>query len=166
VKATIKTVRLFLFLGALICFPKEITTADADVDPSIRAAELKEQIEEIHTLLETLPEPHQYGTPLLSALNEAQQHNAEYIRQELGDIYIEIAKCESGLNQFNPDGTPLISPTRDVGVMQINLAAHGATAEKLGIDIYTLKGNVEYAKILKAQSGTQPWYMSRHCHGY
>lgn len=107
-----------------------------------------------------------YGARHIGPLDGIQTANAAYIREQLGQMYVEIADCESNLRQFNEDGTVLISRTNDVGIMQINLAAHRETAERLGIDIYTLEGNVAYASILVANRGAQDWYMSRDCHGY
>lgn len=78
---------------------------------------------------------------------------------------VEIARCESTLRQLKADGTLLVSPTNDVGVMQINRAAHAATAARLGIDLNTTEGNLEYARLLYGWNGYGDWYMSKHCHG-
>lgn len=84
------------------------------------------------------------------------------IVHHLGEEFLAIAKCESGIRQFNNDGSVLISKTSDVGIMQIN-QVHWERAEELGIDIYTVDGNIEYAKLLKEQNGTDDWFMSEHC---
>lgn len=89
----------------------------------------------------------------------------EKIVKELGSEFITIAKCESGMKQFKEDGTVLISPSSDVGLFQIN-QVHWDTAKKMEIDIYTVDGNIAYAKFLKEQNGYGDWYMSKHCHGY
>lgn len=86
----------------------------------------------------------------------------EIIETELGSEFVEIAKCESSLRQYNEDGTVLISKTSDKGIMQIN-QVHWESAESLGIDLDTLEGNIEYAKLLKEKNGTGDWYMSQHC---
>jgi len=78
-------------------------------------------------------------------------------------IMEKIAVCESGGNQFKPDGQVKISRTGDVGKYQINLKVHLARSKKLGYDIYTLKGNEDYAMWLYVRSGTRSWYMSQHC---
>lgn len=78
---------------------------------------------------------------------------------------VTVATCESTLRQFKADGTLLVSSTNDVGVMQINRAAHAATAARLGIDIDTTEGNLEYARLLYGWNGYGDWYMSAHCHG-
>lgn len=66
------------------------------------------------------------------------------------------------MRQFRDDGSVLISPTSDKGVMQIN-QVHWPEAEALGIDLDTAEGNIAFAKILKARRGTADWYMSDHC---
>ncbi|MDP1625072.1 MAG: hypothetical protein Q8L64_04855 [bacterium] len=80
-------------------------------------------------------------------------------------ILAEIAKCESSFRQHDKDGNVLLGRVNsdDVGVMQINLFYHGDTAEKLGYDIYTLKGNLDYAKALYGKSGDKPWVHSSKC---
>ena len=80
-------------------------------------------------------------------------------------VMIRIASCESGLRQFNMDGTVLrgvINP-KDIGVFQINTDYHLEEAERLGIDIFTTKGNLEYAYVLYINEGTKPWNWSAGC---
>lgn len=89
----------------------------------------------------------------------------EKIIKELGPEFVKISFCESGMRQFNEDGTVLISPTSDIGLFQVN-QVHWDTAKKMGIDINTVDGNIAYAKFLKEQNGYGDWYMSKHCHGY
>jgi len=78
-----------------------------------------------------------------------------------------IAWCESKLKHFNEDGSVLrgeITP-KDVGIMQINEYYHKDTAERLGINIYTLEGNMAYAKWLYGREGSTPWAPSSKCWG-
>lgn len=77
-----------------------------------------------------------------------------------------IAKCESGLRQFNSDGSVLrgLVNSHDVGLFQINEDYHLAAAISLGIDIYTLEGNIAYALWLVENQGYAPWIHSNHCH--
>ena len=77
-------------------------------------------------------------------------------------IMDKIAKCESGAKQHYKDGTVVMSPTSDVGYFQIN-QVHWDRAEELGIDLWTLEGKVKFANLLYNESGTGPWYMSKHC---
>jgi hypothetical protein len=81
---------------------------------------------------------------------------------EQPDEMIKIARCESGLRQFNTNGSVLVSKTSDKGIYQIN-QVHWENAKALGYDIDTIEGNLKYARYLYDASGTQPWYMSKHC---
>jgi len=80
-------------------------------------------------------------------------------------VLADIAYCESGFTQFNPDGTVLRGRVNsaDVGLMQINEKYHADTAIKLGINIYTLEGNMAYARYLYNTYGTDPWVYSAKC---
>jgi hypothetical protein len=78
----------------------------------------------------------------------------------------KIAQCESGMRQFNSDGTVLLGRVNpmDVGILQINLQYHGQRAQELGIDLYTLEGNIEYGFLLYQEQGATPWKWSNPCH--
>jgi len=89
------------------------------------------------------------------------------VREYFADtpILARIAYCESKFKQFDNQGNTLrgeVTP-KDLGVMQINEYFHGDTANTLGIDLYTLKGNLEYAMWLYEKEGTQPWISSQKC---
>jgi len=72
-------------------------------------------------------------------------------------IMLRIAKCESGFKQFDSGGKPLISPTSDVGLMQIN-QVHWKRAEKLGLDIFNSPvDNMAMAKIIHKEQGYKAW---------
>ncbi len=91
----------------------------------------------------------------------------EIVDEHFADTPIlkRIASCESHHRQFNDDGTVLrghMNP-QDIGYMQINEKYHLGTALKLGLDIYTLEGNLEYAKHLYRTQGVKPWIHSSHC---
>ena len=86
----------------------------------------------------------------------------EKIFQELGEEFVAIGYCESSLRQFQEDGAVLVSTTSDKGVLQIN-QIHWKTAEKMGIDLDTVDGNIAYAKYLKERNGKNDWYQSAHC---
>jgi hypothetical protein len=49
--------------------------------------------------------------------------------------------------------------------MQINEKYHAEKAVELGINIYTLEGNVEFAKYLYDTFGSKPWKSSSKCWG-
>lgn len=80
-------------------------------------------------------------------------------------IMAEISKCESTFKQFNEDGTIHRGRVNkgDVGVMQINEYYHKDEAKKLGLDLYSLEGNLAYAKHLYDTEGTVPWNSSSPC---
>lgn len=78
-------------------------------------------------------------------------------------VIVDIASCESRLKQFNSDGSVRLGRANphDIGLFQINETYHRAEAEKLGIDIDTLKGNIAFAKILHKRNGTRDWNWSK-----
>ena len=80
-------------------------------------------------------------------------------------IMAEIAKCESRFRQFSPDGNVFRGKinNQDVGVTQINEYYHAKRAKKLGYNIYSLDGNMAYAKLLYEEEGTDPWVSSSPC---
>lgn len=80
-------------------------------------------------------------------------------------ISLKIASCESGQNQFNQDGTVLRGSKDhdDIGIYQINQHFNGADAKKLGFDITSVDGNINYGNYLLSTQGTTPWNASRNC---
>ncbi|HEX8994040.1 MAG TPA: hypothetical protein VF803_02185 [Candidatus Paceibacterota bacterium] len=79
-------------------------------------------------------------------------------------ILAEIARCESKFRQYDADGNVLRGQVHtDVGVMQVNEYYHGEEAKKLGYDLYTLDGNMAYARYLYEREGTTPWLSSSYC---
>ncbi len=93
----------------------------------------------------------------------------EAVREYFADIplMIQIAKCESRFRQFDSKGGIVrgIENTRDVGVTQINETYHQKRSERLGYNIYSLEGNMAYARLLYEESGPQPWASSYPCWG-
>jgi hypothetical protein len=89
------------------------------------------------------------------------------VREYFSDLPImaEVAKCESRYRQFNADGSIFrgIVNDQDVGALQINEYYHAKRAKKLGIDIRSLEGNLEYARLLYTEEGTRPWKSSSPC---
>jgi hypothetical protein len=90
-----------------------------------------------------------------------------YLRKEYADtpLLVEVARCESTFRHYTEDGKIVRGRINksDIGVMQINTFYHGETAAKLKIDLYTLEGNVAYAKYLYSKYGAQPWSASSPC---
>lgn len=80
---------------------------------------------------------------------------------------VDVARCESTFQQFNSDGEVLRGKVnnKDVGTMQINEYWHLDEANNLGIDIYTTKGNILFARYLYDKYGLQPWINSEPCWG-
>lgn len=87
----------------------------------------------------------------------------EYFKDE--SILIEIAHCESRFRHVRQNGNIFrgVENDKDVGVMQINEDYHLQTAQKLDYDIYTLHGNMAYARYLYEREGAQPWVHSGKC---
>ena len=90
-----------------------------------------------------------------------------YVRNYFSDapVMTDIAWCESRFRHVNEDGSIFRGRKvkEDIGVMQINTRYHGEKAGKLGIDLYSLDGNLAYAKYLYIREGTVPWNSSRKC---
>ena len=80
-------------------------------------------------------------------------------------IMAEVIKCESQFRQFSQDGSAFRGKVnkQDVGIAQINEYYHLKRAKKLGYDIYTIEGNMAYAKLLFEEEGTAPWISSAPC---
>jgi hypothetical protein len=80
-------------------------------------------------------------------------------------ILYEIAKCESDLKHWTPNGEVIRGKINkfDVGLMQINELYHAENAKKLGFDLTTIKGNLAYAEWLYNKEGTTPWIHSSSC---
>jgi hypothetical protein len=82
-----------------------------------------------------------------------------------------ICSCESTGSpdneptQFTSTGAVLrgVVNNKDVGMCQINTYYHGATADKLGIDLLAKEGNMKYAEYLYEQQGSSPWSWSKGC---
>lgn len=93
----------------------------------------------------------------------------EYVRDYYADepILADIAQCESHMRQFDKSGSVLHGEVvfEDLGLMQVNETYHGKTADKLGLDLYTIQGNLAYARYLYDKEGTTPWNSSKPCWG-
>ncbi len=104
--------------------------------------------------------------PIARNLTNAKQVET-YLRREFADrpILVEVARCESTFRQFDENGIVIRGKVNrgDVGVMQINEKYHGESADKLGHDIYSIEGNVAFAKHLFERFGTSPWSASSKC---
>lgn len=82
-------------------------------------------------------------------------------------IMERVAFCESTHTQFISEGVVHrgVVNSKDVGIFQINEKYHLRDSKNMGIDIYTIEGNMKYAKYLYEEQGLQPWSASRPCWG-
>jgi soluble lytic murein transglycosylase-like protein len=111
------------------------------------------------------------GTPAgTTSLPVEGQKNPETMGAYVREYYVEtpilasIAWCESRFRHVGDDGDIIKNPTSTaIGVMQIMQSVHEKEAEKLGIDITSLDGNLAYAKHLYEKQGTKPWNASKTC---
>jgi len=91
----------------------------------------------------------------------------EVVREYFSDIpmLVEVSRCESTFRHYLEGGNVLkgLVNGSDIGVMQINEYYHGRRAKELGYDIYTLEGNMAYARYLYKKQGLQPWRASYPC---
>lgn len=105
----------------------------------------------------------------MKEVTQSSAYVEQYVRAYFSDIPImaEIAECESKFRHYDTDGNVLRGEDnrRDIGVMQINEAFHLDSALAEGIDLYTLEGNLRYARELHEKMGTSPWKHSKKCWG-
>lgn len=98
---------------------------------------------------------------------EEVQTPAEITKEYFADIpiMIDVAWCESTLRHTDSNGNILrgVVNKGDVGVMQINEYYHLEDSQELGIDIYSIEGNLEYARHLYEKQGLKPWNSSKKC---
>lgn len=82
-------------------------------------------------------------------------------------VMVRIAQCESQMRQFDTSGNTLrgIANPKDRGIFQINEFWNLATAQRLGFNIYTVKGNIAMARWMYDHQGTTPWNWSKGCWG-
>jgi hypothetical protein len=112
-----------------------------------------------------------FNSPAMPAAQPLPQAQSvkQYVQTYFADepIMISIAECESHFHQYDANGSVYrgVVNNLDVGVMQINEHYHSATAKKLGLDLYTIQGNVAYARYLYEKEGTTPWDSSSPCWG-
>lgn len=83
---------------------------------------------------------------------------------ENAPIMIKVARCESGIRQFDDKGQIIKNPvTPDYGLFQINLPSHEKKLEELKLDYRELDDNIAYAKYLFDKNGLRDWQMSAKC---
>lgn len=90
---------------------------------------------------------------------------ATRVRTYFADIpvMIAIAQCESAFRQYNSNGSVLRGGNGSVvGVYQIS-ELHLSKARALGMDIYSVDGNLAFARWLYQKDGIDPWMSSFPC---
>lgn len=104
-----------------------------------------------------------------TTLSQNPETVGQYVKEYYADtpILADIAWCESRNRQWGADGTVFRGEVNhyDIGIMQINSLYHGKRADELGLDIYSLAGNLAYGKYLYDKEGTAPWASSEPCWG-
>ena len=98
--------------------------------------------------------------------------------RELPKVLLDISWCESRDDQnkvgYNyryrtvtlSDGSTTTEKylwSKDIGRFQINDYYHAEAAKALGMDIYTVEGNTQYALVLYNSNGTKDWNPSKPC---
>ncbi len=101
-------------------------------------------------------------------LNINKNYNlAQKVRNFTSDkpLMAEIASCESHFRQYEKNGSVLRGRVnnKDVGLFQINEYYHLERSKKLGYDIYSVEGNMAYARRLYSEEGPTPWSSSSPC---
>lgn len=83
------------------------------------------------------------------------------------ELVLAIIKCEGEQYRTLGNNTNYDKQDRawstDIGLFQINDYYHAKTAEKMGIDIHTDRGNIVYAMWLMQKNGTRDWSASKQC---
>lgn len=106
-----------------------------------------------------------------SIVQIATSTSSRSIKEMVGEYFadipelVDVARCESRFRHFDKNGRVLRGEINrgDIGVMQINEYYHKERAEELGFDLYTIEGNMSYARVLYEKEGLTPWASSSHC---
>ena len=97
--------------------------------------------------------------PILEKIAQAESHKNQFCTKDL----VKVGMCKA-----SQVGAPLVrvntNGSYDIGLYQIN-STHLADALAHGDDVYTLKGNTDYALYLFTTQGSEPWYSSRNSWG-
>lgn len=91
-------------------------------------------------------------------------HNAAEVETKVREVFadapemVAMAQCESKFRQYTDSGAPLRGGNNRqyIGVFQLS-ENFVADAHSKGLDIYTVDGNIAYAKLLYNQRGAAPW---------
>lgn len=81
---------------------------------------------------------------------------------EIPDLMVEIARCESGLRQFDDNGNYIASHTSDSGLLQINDFYWAEKAEELGLNYkWNVEDNIAMARHIFDVAGVESWVCYR-----
>lgn len=75
-------------------------------------------------------------------------------------IMVKVAKCESSFKSDAYNGT---NNSHDKGLFQISTKYHGAKVKELGLNMYDVKDNLAFARLLYEERGLEPWIWSKPC---
>lgn len=127
------------------------------------AEQPEEVVEVVATTTETEKEEEVQPKRQVTAVNDIK--STLVAKFGTGHPLLEVARCESQNRQYNADGSVLrgVQNSQDVGVFQINERYHLDASRKMGLDIHTTEGNMEYAEHLYETQGLQPWSWSKSC---
>lgn len=110
-----------------------------------------------------------FGLQFSELAGQGNNHGIEdKVRSAFPDapVMADVARCESGFRQFDSSGNPLRGGNGSViGIFQINETSHKANAQAMGLDIYSVDGNISYARYLYDRQGTGPWMSAFSCWG-
>ena len=101
----------------------------------------------------------------VSTKNDVERMIAKYFSGHDAEVMKAVADCESTDTHIGSHGRVYRGEKNrhDVGAFQINEDYHAVEAARLGYDIYSLEGNVAYARRLYKAEGTKPWNSSAPC---
>lgn len=184
---------LLLILVAVLVAPKQLANAPASLEQTQDKNKNTEPLAFIGPVKPASPPPVVTAKPKPKIINNkpaatatpapdlsvpvfATQADAKaYLKTLLNDqqfiIMEAVIGCESGWSQYwepgnwakKPAGTVKIS-AGNVGFGQINRGAHEKRFSKMGIDIYSEKGNLQATAILFKEQFINPWKpYSGHC---
>ena len=105
--------------------------------------------------------------PLLFAIYYSLAPQTVFASNQIPSTLVCIVNAESGNRQFTLDGSPLISPTGDIGAMQLNMATWLPLSKKMGLDIlHSEKDNLTFGIYLYQKYGPTIWTTYRkYCAG-
>lgn len=154
--ALLLTIAIIIFLSAV---PKEVSYEVLHTEKALALT------------IDTASTTQSTSTPV----NDSKSPTAQ---TDLPKVLLDIAWCESRDDQSRTgynyrvreitleDGSTTTEKyvwSKDIGRFQINDFYHLETARKMGLDIYTVEGNTQYALFLYNSNGTRDWNPSKPC---